>query len=87
MLRQQRFDADAIFLDPGPAGLVEGAPWNLFGIKALARLARRESRLALPANRPAWTDAALKQCGFVLDPGLELAAAGLAGAEFNPLGT
>ena len=39
LLRQQRFEADAIFLDPGPAGLVEGAPWNLFGIKALARLA------------------------------------------------
>ena len=84
LLRQQRFAADAIFLDPGPAGLVEGAPWNLYGIKALARLARRATRLALPANRPAWTDAALKQCGFVLDPGLELAAAGLAGAEFQP---
>lgn len=84
LLRQQRFAADTIFLDPGPAGLVEGSAWNLFGIKALARLARRASRLALPANRPAWADAALQQCGFLIDPGPQPAAAGLAGAEFQP---
>ncbi|MBC7435037.1 MAG: FAD-dependent 5-carboxymethylaminomethyl-2-thiouridine(34) oxidoreductase MnmC [Bdellovibrionales bacterium] len=64
MLRELRFDVDAVFLD-GFAPQHNPAMWDIHTLKSVARLCRRGTRLAT------WTSAgevkqALRECGFVV---------------------
>ena len=73
-LRELRFQADTLLLHGPPAQSLPEAGWDLWQIKALARCARRGSRLALAADHVPPLLPALQQCGFEFDP----APAGLA---------
>lgn len=61
LLREQQFEADAVFLD-------SAQPWDRWSLKALARCCRRGTRLAFDTLGP---DAhkLLPESGFVLEPG------------------
>lgn len=82
LLRELRFEADTLLLDPRPEDGQAAAAWDLWQIKAVARCARRGSRLVLPSiHRPALLPA-LRQCGFVLtaaEPGAAFQV-----AEYQP---
>ena len=59
LLKQQRFEADSVFLNPAAYAELEA----LHAVKAIARLCRRGSRLTCEHSDSA-LQAALKQCGF-----------------------
>ena len=67
-LRELRFQADTLLLHGPPAQSLPEAGWDLWQVKALARCARRGSRLTLAADHVAPILPALRQCGFELDP-------------------
>jgi tRNA 5-methylaminomethyl-2-thiouridine biosynthesis bifunctional protein len=68
MLRQLQFAADTVLLDIGAAAGRNAAPdshWDHWGAKALARLCRRGTRVALTGARPSQPmTGALVQSGF-----------------------
>ena len=64
LLRDQQFQADSIFLDPGPEGGSSWNNWNIWTSKALARCSRRGTHLAVRSPDPK-RRADLLQCGFV----------------------
>lgn len=65
LLRQQRFVADSVYLDPES---IAGSPiWDTWTVKALARCCRRGTTLAATAGA-AELRADLTQCGFELQP-------------------
>lgn len=65
MLREQQFLADAIHLGPA-ACESEAAAWDIWTIKAMARLCRRGTTVQLPASGDARMPS-LAQVGFVPD--------------------
>ena len=82
LLRELRFEADTLLLDPRPGDGLAPATWDLWQIKALARCARRGSQLVLPTIHGAAVLPALRQCGFVLtaaEPSVALQV-----AEYQP---
>lgn len=62
LLREQRFEADSVFLDTGPPSQA----WDHWGAKALARCCRRGTALACPPGSAALAQA-LRQCGFEME--------------------
>ncbi len=59
LLREQQFEADAVFLD-------STQPWDRYSLKALARCCRRGARLAFDTLRPD-LHKLLPESGFVLE--------------------
>jgi tRNA 5-methylaminomethyl-2-thiouridine biosynthesis bifunctional protein len=81
-LRELRFQADTLLLHAAPEQCLSEAGWDLWQVKALARCARRGSRLAIAADHARALLPALRQCGFELDPAPADAAVCL--ATFQP---
>ena len=77
MLRQQQFNADTVYLDPGRAD------WDIWSVKALARCCRRGTGLATTADASDLL-ANLTQCGFELHPGETPPKNGSLSGHFNP---
>jgi tRNA 5-methylaminomethyl-2-thiouridine biosynthesis bifunctional protein len=84
LLRQQRFQADTLLLDPDPAQDTTDGRWSLWRVKALARLARRGSGLALRSHTGGLLRPILQQCGFVLPAPLAAERAEVIRVEFQP---
>lgn len=83
LLREQRFVADAVYLNlPGPDGDAV-LPWNGWTFKALARCCRRGTRLA-STSEAADLYAGLTQCGFEMEARQSAAATGGLSGQFNP---
>jgi tRNA 5-methylaminomethyl-2-thiouridine biosynthesis bifunctional protein len=83
LLREQRFVADAIYLNtPDPDGAAV-LPWNSWTFKALARCCRRGTRLA-STSEAAGLHAGLTQCGFELEARQSAPATGGLSGQFNP---
>ncbi len=61
LLREQQFEADAVFLD-------STQPWDRWSLKALARCCRRGTHLTFDALTPE-LHKLLPESGFVLEPG------------------
>lgn len=80
LLRQQHFQADAIFLRPKANA---PADWDLWAIKALARLCRRGTALAV-AQGDSVLQAHLTQCGFEIADTPPDTAESPQRATFNP---
>jgi len=86
MLRQQQFNADTVYLDPGQAAPLDStaaSAWDLWAVKALARCCRRGTGLATTADASDLL-ANLTQCGFELQPSETLPQGGLLSGHFNP---
>jgi tRNA 5-methylaminomethyl-2-thiouridine biosynthesis bifunctional protein len=80
LLREQQFEADAVFLDPGPSALAWADDWDKWTVKALARCCQRGTLLGLNSTA-APLFAELKQSGF------QFTAApvqGISWGTFNP---
>lgn len=86
MLRQQQFNADTVYLDPGQAAPLDhtaASAWDLWAVKALARCCRRGTGLVTTTDASDLL-ADLTQCGFELQPSETLPQSGLLSGHFNP---
>jgi tRNA 5-methylaminomethyl-2-thiouridine biosynthesis bifunctional protein len=84
LLRQQRFQADTLLLDPDPSLDTSDGRWDLWRVKALARLARRGAGLTLRGHTATLLRPALQQCGFVLPDEVASEPVAVIRAEFQP---
>ena len=84
LLREQRFQADALLLDPDPAMAAPGSRWDLWRVKALARLACRGAVLALRRDTAVLLRPVLQQCGFVMPENRGPEPSAVIRAEFHP---
>ena len=84
LLRQQRFQADTLLLDPDPKLDRSDGRWDLWRVKALARLSRRGAGLALRGHTAMLLRPVLQQCGFVVPDKNSSEPAGVVRAEFQP---
>ena len=82
LLRELRFEADTLLLNLPPGAAQVPAAWDLWHIKALARCARRGSRLVLPTTLAAPVLPALRQCGFVVTAAAPMSA--VLAADYQP---
>ena len=87
LLRQQRFQADTLLIDPDPALDTTDSRWDLWRVKALARLARRGAGLTLRGHTATLLRPILKQCGFVLPDLLATEPTEVIRVEFQPAWT
>lgn len=84
LLRQQRFQADTLLLDPAPSLDASDARWDLWRVKALARLAHRGAGLTLSSRTAMLLRPVLQQCGFVVPNKVASEPAAVIRAEFQP---
>ncbi len=84
LLRQQRFQADTLLLDPDPSLDTTDGRWDLWRVKAMARLARRGAGLTLRGHTATLLRSVLQQCGFVVPDKVASEPAAVIRAEFQP---
>ena len=84
LLRQQRFHADSLLLDADPLLELSDSRWDLWRVKALARLARRGAGLTLRSHTATLLRPVLQQCGFVLPDKVASEPVAVVRAEFQP---
>jgi tRNA 5-methylaminomethyl-2-thiouridine biosynthesis bifunctional protein len=66
LLRDQQFEADSVFVNPGTSTTSVSEVWNSWTVKALARCCRRGTLMGLsPSALPLHSE--LKACGFQFD--------------------